>query len=315
MSLDEVIDQIHKKSKSSKEDITKKVDEIHGNYSGLITKEGAALILAKEMGVEMQTNQRKRLQIKNIIPGMRNVNFVGKITRISPVNSFEKQNGKKGRVCNLFVADSSGYVRLPLWNEQVELVENESLKIGDIVQVANAMSKENIYGDVEISVGKFGMIKRIDESDEFVDVKSIERYMPGENMRVKIASMVPGNFDVKATITRVFRGKFTFDSDGEPSLVISCLIEDDSGEMRAVFFRETAEKLCGISAKEMESMDMDQRFERVSRAILGRELMLSGRAQMNKMSEAMELVVNSVKDINTLDESTRILEDVESRLV
>lgn len=316
MSIDEVISQLQKKSKLSKEELRKKIDEVHVSYSGLITQEGAALILAKEMGVEIPTNRAKKLQIKNIIPGMRNVNFAGRIFRISPIRNFEKQDGKKGRVVNLFVADSTGYLRIPLWNDQVELVENESLKVGDVVQVVNASSRENIYGDVEIHVGKFGSIKPVEDGIDFISLEEInKKYFSAETPRVKIQDLVPGNFEIAAVITQVFKSNFVFESDsGEKFLVVSCLADDGSGDIRIVFFREIAEEVCNISTKYLEGISPEERYNKISDHLVGRMLVMSGRVQQNKIFENLELVVNSVKDINPLDESKRIVEGLESKL-
>lgn len=316
MSIDEVMLQLQKKSKLSKEELRKKIDEVHASYSGLITKEGAALILAKDMGVEIPTSRTKKLQIKNILPGMGNINFLCRIFRISSIRNFEKQDGKKGRVVNLSVADSTGYVRMPLWDDQVELVENESLKVGDVVQVANVSSRENIYGDVEIHVGKFGSIKPVEEEVEFISLDEInKKYFSGQTPRVKIEELVPGNFEIAAVITHVFKSNFVFESDsGEKFLVVSCLADDGSDDIRVVFFREVAEEACKISTRDLEDLSPEERHNKISDQLVGRMLVMNGRVQQNKIFENLELVVNSVKDINPLDESKRIVEGLESKL-
>jgi replication factor A1 len=65
---------------------------------------------------------------------------------------FEKF-GKKGKLCNVIIKDSSGTVKLTLWNEQVELVS-----MGDMVKISNGWVSE-WQGEKQLSTGKFGKLE------------------------------------------------------------------------------------------------------------------------------------------------------------
>ena len=137
-----LISIIEKKGKMENSKVNNLIDDKYAEFGGMITREAAAHLVAKGIGIELPKATGTKLQIKNIMAGMRGVNLVGRIFKISPVNEFQKKNGDKGRVANVFVSDGTGYTRVPLWNDQVDMVQEEVINVGDAVEVVNAMTKE-----------------------------------------------------------------------------------------------------------------------------------------------------------------------------
>ncbi len=327
--MDEIITELEKQTNLSKKEIMERIDKKCKDMDDLVTEEGAAYLVARELGLNIASN-RRQLQIKNIVPDMRNLNVIGRVLRISSINEFEKQNGSKGRVVNLTLADSTGSIRLPLWNEQVKLVE-EAIKIGDAIQVTNGFSQENVFGNIEISLGRFGSIRQVDDSFELPSLEDLTRkFFSLTTERASIKDIVPGNFEVRATITDVFKGKFIFNTcsvcgstfvdnkcpehgDVEPSanLVVSCIADDGTDSLRVVFFRELAEKVCGIHSSELAVKEPDIRYELVKEKLLGREFILSGRVKKNVAFDRIEMIVNDFKDLNVLEESKRLVGSIE----
>ena len=81
-----------------------------------------------------------------------NVNVEGTIAELGEVREFEKF-GKQGRVCNATLKDDSGEIKLTLWNEQIdEINENDKVKI------TNGYVKE-WQGEKQLQAGKFGTIE------------------------------------------------------------------------------------------------------------------------------------------------------------
>ena len=65
MSYEEIVEVIVKKAGVSKEEINKKVEEKLSLLSGLISKEGAAHIIANEMRVKVFEDLMKNIKVKN----------------------------------------------------------------------------------------------------------------------------------------------------------------------------------------------------------------------------------------------------------
>lgn len=336
VSADEILKELEKTSNLSREDLLEKVNKKQKELSGLISFEGAVYLVAREFGLDLLEKSRKELQIKNIVPGLKKVNVCGRIFKISPIVEFQRQNGNKGKVVNLFIGDATGHFRLPLWDEQVKLVEDESISLGDTVQITNGFAKENIYGDMEVSLGKFGSIRPIEDAGFPTSDELIKRIFTQESERTNIANLVPGNFEIKGTLVNVFKGNFLFkvcpicgsslsEKEGkfrcsehgevEPNLnvVISSIIDDGTSDMRIVFFRSQAEKLLGSKAGELAELDQEKRYQLVKDRILGRELIVFGKVKKNNISGRLELIVNEAEDLNLLEESKKLAEEIELR--
>ncbi len=331
--IEELVEVLHQKSGVPKEEVRKRVREKLEEFSGLVTEEGAVLLVAKELGVEMLERIRRRLEIKNIVPGMKRVCFVGRIFKVGPVVEFEKQ-GVSGRVVNLYVGDSTGYVRLPLWNDQVGLVEEGLLKVGDVVQVTRAVARENIFGETEVLLGRYGSVRTVEDESVEAELPAaqelLRKYLQAVPERKNIEDLKPGRVEIRGWVVHVFRGNFIFEvcpfcnlavTDStceehgavrpEAALVVSCIVDDGTSNIKAVFFREVAEKFTGLSAKEIKDLSKEERYERVSGAILGKEAVLVGNVKRNKLFGNLEFLVNEVKEVDWEEEAERILGRIE----
>lgn len=331
--FDEVLDKIEKQSNLSRTELMKKIDKRYEELDGLITREGAAYLVARDLDISLPTIVRK-LQMKNVVIGMRNINVSGRIFKISKINEFERMDGSKGKVVNVSVSDGTGCLRVPLWDDQVDLIENESVKLGDTIQITNGMSKENVFGDTEISLGKFGGIRQIEDTMEFPSEEELsKRFLFSSSERVLLKDIAPGNFEIKVTIVHVFRGKFLFtvcpvcssrlDGDKcsehgtvEPNyaLVLSCIADDNTSDLRVVFFRELAESVCDIPSQELVLMDSDERYEKINEKLLGRDLIISGKVRKNKMFDSLEMIANDFTDINVLEETKKLVDEIELKV-
>jgi len=333
--FDTIIDELEKQTNVSKEELKKRVENKQKELSGLVTLEGAGHLVAREMGIDLFEKFNKKLEIGNIVSGMRNVDVIGRVFKISGITEFARSDGSKGRVVNIFVGDRTGYVRLPLWDKQVSLIENDEIKLGDIVQISAGLAKENIYGDIEVSLGKFGIIRAIESDVSFPSADDLLKklFLPS-NERVEIKNLVTGNFEIRGTVVNVFRTNFIFDvcstcgsrvdenkkcsehGDVEtaPALVISCILDDGTGDIRIVLFRSLAEQVIQADASKLNSLDPEARYDFIKEKLLGRELALAGKVKKNERFGNLEFLVSSLKDLNVLEESKKLAEEIESKL-
>jgi len=335
VSTEEILIELTKSTKLPREGLVEKIEKKQNDMAGLISFEGAAYLIARELGIDLLEKVRRELQIKNIVPGLKKVNVCGRIFRISPIIEFKKQNGNSGRVVNLFVGDATGHIRLPLWNDQVKLVEEESVKIGDTIQITNGFAKENIYGDVEVSLGKFGNVRQIEDSTFPPVDELMKRAFASGTERATISSLVAGDFEIKGNVVNIFRGSFLFrvcpicgrslaDKEGkfvclehgevEPNMniVISTVVDDGTDDIRVVFFRSQAEKVLGLSANELSKLELEERYRLIKEKILGKELVLFGKVKKNNISGSLEMIVNEVKDLNILEEIKKLADDLKA---
>ncbi len=92
------------------------------------------------------------MQISDLKPRMGNVDVTADVIEVEAPREFAKF-GRQGRVANAVLEDSTGKVKLTLWNEQVEQV-----KKGDKVHISNGYVNE-WQGEMQLTTGKFGKME------------------------------------------------------------------------------------------------------------------------------------------------------------
>lgn len=339
LSTEELVKEISGKSGKNGEEVKKLIKDKQVELSGLVSEEGAAYIVGRELGVELIRDTRRELKIKNILPDMRSVNIIAKVVNSYEPREFER-NGKKGVVSSLILGDDTGTIRLPLWNDEVKLISSLGIAQDDMLEVSGAWAKPDKRSDgVELRLGKRGKMKKLEGADrpDMANIHSGQSNDPrapaGPAQMMEISKLKPGmNAQVRGCLVQVYKRKPYFevcpqcgsraeDKDGsyackdhgavEPSynLLLSGVIDDGTGNIRFVLFRDQAEKMLGKSAdevkKEFEGDGSDQFWAKFKG--LGKDFVIEGRVKTNDFSNETEILANSVTEIDIKEESQRLL--------
>lgn len=318
-SYDELVSIIQEKSGLSKEEIEKRIKEKIDKLSGLISREGAAHIVANELGVQIieKVAEATQLEIKNIVEGLRNVCVVGKVIRKFEVKSFNRSDNSEGKVGALILADETGSVRVVFWNDHIK--EFENIKEGDILDIKNAYARKNKFsGNIELQLNSNSKLTINPEGVELnVDVVNSNNYDIPERKEIKDLSEEDSNVELLATIVSVFDihffetcsqcnkrvkevdGKFICDEHGEVEpvyrAVLNLILDDSTDTIRAVFFNNQIKMLLGLDDSALlELKDNPEKFSEVRNKILGKIIKVVGRTNKNEMFDRLEFVVNLV---------------------
>ena len=111
-----------------------KVQETIAKYEGLLTREVAIKLLAKENGL-IKDEAKKINEIKS---GAKKVWLRAYVKEIEPTRTFGE---KKMRA--VVLKDETGEIKLKLWNDQLGLLKK--IKIGDLVEIKYAYEKNGLY--------------------------------------------------------------------------------------------------------------------------------------------------------------------------
>jgi replication factor A1 len=122
------------------------------------------------------------MEIKDLVANQGKVDLVLEVVEKEEPRTFEKF-GKSGRVCKATVKDSSGEVKLTLWNDDVD-----KIKVGDKVHLQNGWCSE-YQGEKQISAGKFGSLEVV-ESTESTESAAPEPTPPTEEPSVSEEEIV-----------------------------------------------------------------------------------------------------------------------------
>ena len=89
-NYERILEKIASSAGLSKEEVERQIEAKRAKLSGLISKEGAAQVVASELGVSFENEV---LKIDELLPSMRKVNTSGKVIFISPVRTFKTKKG------------------------------------------------------------------------------------------------------------------------------------------------------------------------------------------------------------------------------
>lgn len=330
-ALEDVISDLEKATNFSRKQIYERIREKHDELSGLVSMEGAAHLVARDMGINVLKPYEREFKLRDVKPGMRNLNFKARIVQITDIREFNRKDGSVGRVCNLMLSDGTGEVRLPLWDKQVEMTEKGILSEGDVVEVKDAFSRENPFSGVEVRLSKLARIEKVEDDEEIPRVE----FKGGVYDRILISNAREGDHELMGTLIQIFdtnpifttcptcRKKVERTEEGhkcqehgvvEPleNLVISGIVDDGTGSMRAVFFREQAEAISGLEPKSLSSLSREGAMKLIRENALGSEVTLRGRVRKNKLFDTLEFLVNETKELNVHEEIKRLIDEIES---
>jgi replication factor A1 len=314
--MDDFVKKIASESGLPEEKIIEMINEKRDELSGMVSGEGAAHIIAKELGVSLFSG---KLKIESIIPGM-NVSVLGRIVNIGGIREFSRE-GSKGRVANLLIADESGSIRLSLWDNEIDKLGDFSL--GELVKITG-FAREDNTGRPELRLGKFGSIKKSKEEFPSVEALMKERRYDRKNLaEIKENSSA----SIRASLLQIFEGNIFYytcpkcnsklkDSvcsehgrvEPDYALVLSGIIDDGSDNMRVVLFGENAERLLNLSTDEAKRIfDGDGITALLSRIELGKDFIFEGRVRRNTYFDRLEFVVNNIKNVNVKEEIELLL--------
>lgn len=296
-NYEKLFERISRVSGLTKEEIERRVEAKRAKLSGLISKEGAAQVVAAELGISFD---KEKLKIDELLPGMKKVNLVGKVINIFPVREFNK-NGKQGKVANFIIADETSNIKVVLWDiNHISLIEENKLTENNVIEILNASMRDN-----ELHLGSFSELKISKEilNEVKTQTKSRER---------KISELsISDNIKIRAFIVQMFDPKFfnvcsqckkkINEQDGnffcndhgsvipEKRALVNIVIDDGTSNIKTVLFNDALNSI---------EYDSDGDIGKQKQHFIGKEYVFYGNVRKNKLYGTLEFVVSRVEEIN-----------------
>lgn len=238
MRVEDTIEMIlEERPDESREALKRRVQDKSDELGPTISMEAIAMIVALEIGIEFSIDRK---MIGGLEEGMKGLSIKGVVKRIEEPRPFQRKRGGEGSVRGIIVGDSTGTIRLVLWDKQGDFVEEDLLDIGDTVLIDNAVVKAGYKESIELGLEKGGSVTilqrgegGVEESDpEFIDLSTLEE----------------GMYDVavKGTILRVSDITSFSRKDKSVGKVINATIENETGSVKVTFWDDFAERMNGI---------------------------------------------------------------------
>ena len=307
---EEIILKINENTKMNVSEIEERIEKKMKQLSGLISKEGAAHIVANELGVKIFEPLSGRLQIKNVLTGMRDVETVGKVLQVSDAREFMR-NDAVSKVASMLIGDETGTIRVVMWGSQADNVAN--IMQGAVIKVLGGYVRDN-NGRKEIHLNDRSQLL-INPKGETISEVNAE--IKGNRKEIKDLNENDNDVELLGTIVQVFdikyfetcprcgkRAKpsaalFECSEHGNVipsySYVLNAILDDGTETIRCVFFRNQVERLLNMAQEQVLRFKQEPAdFEAVKNELLGTITKLIGRTNKNSMFNRLEFVVNNV---------------------
>ncbi|MGI6589173.1 MAG: OB-fold nucleic acid binding domain-containing protein [Candidatus Iainarchaeum sp.] len=267
----ELINQIAEQTGKTPEEIKELISARIKKFDGLLTEEGAIFMIQKELGLKQETLEQ--VAISDLKEGMKGVEIKGEVTTIFPTKEFEK-NGKKGKLKSFVLNDSTGEVRVTLWNEQVD---QYPLNRGNEIIVSNIFVK--LYNETkQVTLGFGGKI----------EIKNKKEIPP-----TKLAELKSGmsSVGILGRIMRKFPCK-DFESGERKGKLCSFQIADESAIIRATAWNEKADEIEKFN--EGDAIEIENAYTKEGR--FGVELHLGYSADIKETTKSVPSQMELLKD-------------------
>jgi replication factor A1 len=297
------ISKIIEETGLNRKEIQDLVNEKKEELKGLISEEGALFIIAKELGVDVKSENKELMgdldiNISDITKDMKNVTLVGRIKDILRVYEFDKSDGTKGYVGSFILHDSTGDIRVVLWDEDVAIFQDTNFIKGEIVKVINAYPKIGRDGNLEIHIGRLGKVIITPEDVDYKKYPKIkDEILPIKDVTPNLLSVsIEGKVMSKSPIREFTR------KDGNSGKVCNIVIRDKSDKIRVSFWNENVENLNDfeigdvISIKNAKPRESNFQPNTI-------ELNTNNYSQIRKLNKELDFEAKIVENIKSLQEN------------
>ncbi|MFH1710803.1 MAG: DUF2240 family protein [Nanoarchaeota archaeon] len=295
-SYEQLLERISRASGLEREEIGRRVEAKRAKLSGLVSKEGAAQIVAAELGINFEKQKSKIAELE----GVRRVNITAKIIKLFPVKEYKKEN-REGKIGSMIAADETGSVRIVLWDmNHIGLIEKGELKEGEVIEIANGNMRNSEvhlsgFSDIKISGEKIENVK----TERSYSEKKMAEIKSGEAVKLRafiVQAFEPRFFDVCPECSK----KAVSDGDGavcekhgrvvpQKRALLNLVLDDGTENVRAVLFSEQIDNA---------GFNLEEDFAVEKAKFLGREMAFSGTVRENKYFNNQELFISDIEEIN-----------------
>jgi replication factor A1 len=304
-----------------------KTIDMHANKNSTIKKS------QKKIDVEVGLIQNiKKLQENKGV-----VSFKGKVTSLDDLKEITSKSGEILSLLGFILSDDTDWIRVTLWRETAEefsrkLSLDQGLLLKNVLLRFNNFSQRN-----EISTINDSAIELI-----HLELKNLKTVEFGKRIKdtsysgnyIKIDMIDnPGIVEIKGYIARdltnitiyeacnkcmkkVDNCKCEIREKTEFRMIINLIIDDGNGSIRTTFMGEKAEKLIGVATDKLvqikETPDFEKFLEKTSSELLGKDIIIKGRAKFSDYSNSYEISVYDFKYLDIDEELERAMKIIET---
>lgn len=318
-----LITQLVEKSGVNEEDIRTRMKEKIDKFSGLLTEQGALVLLSRELNVRLPVFEKanEKLTLNQLKMGMNNVDVVAQVKYADRVKTYAK-NGKEGKYLAVRLSDETGEALFTFWNEQADDAAQKNIRVGSTVTLSNA--RVGVFNQMtQLSLGYNGIYTIENEAGMN---SSTEMNLPAATANTttntnqqptgKFSELNEGTWiETNAHVLDVLPGKGYYvrclacngklqkrentcpicmtEGKIDARLLVSLLLDDGSKPLRGVAFENEVVALYEKTKEELLNM-FETDKETIDQTLRGAYVRIHGKAKMGMDKISLEIAINRV---------------------
>ena len=239
--ISEIIGTICKITGQSPDDVQTLIQEKIDSYKGLLTEEGAAHVVAQELGVTITQHREESvptITVRDILsemqPGTRGITVTGRVLQIMGPIEFERKDRQgKGILQSLTLGDQSGNIRTVIWGNHTRLISENMITRGTIIKIRAGYTRIGRSNEMELHVGDRSQIEILSSISQ-----ELEDKLPDpEDLLCPLDSLIIGEIiDTKGIITWKGEVRDFVRKDGTSGKNLSLRITDKTVNIRTILW-------------------------------------------------------------------------------
>lgn len=166
----------------SEEELEREIERKKEEYKEFISEQGILFLIAKEQGLNIRSPNidpvvydlieeedidydEFKINISEVEEGMTNIVLLGRVGLINKTNFFMRNDSSTGKVSSFLLKDNSGVIKIVLWGENVDLMENEVFEFNHVVRILGGYSKIN-NDHLEVHLGRKARLMLLSAEEE-----------------------------------------------------------------------------------------------------------------------------------------------------
>lgn len=195
--------------------------------AGYLTDQGALFLVAADLGASFDNVQRTKRGIKDLYIGARDLDLTVRLLNNYPIRVFTKKDTNE-RIENrtISVYDAGGSIKVRLWDNLTHVIEDNTLKPGDLIQIKNCYVKSALNGKPIINIGEGGNIYLYEGNDTTIPD------LDGVTSNIDDVRSERENAVITGLVSSIPRIIEFSDSRGERKKSLQTMLSNESGDRK-----------------------------------------------------------------------------------
>ncbi|MBN1683530.1 hypothetical protein JW865_08270 [Candidatus Bathyarchaeota archaeon] len=227
----------------NREAVERLIAEEKNKAAGLLTDEAAAHLVASNLGLDSAGERiETKLKIGGLTSGLNDVSITGRVIHLFAPRTFNRTDGRQGKVLRILLGDSTGLVPVVFWDDRADHVLASKVVKGRIIRILHGYSRERQgTNELEVNVGSRGQIymEPLDAIDkEFPEISTF--------FKTPVDVNSPGSVNIEGVIVEKSTPSFFTRKDGSEGKVSRLIMEEGGAQIPIVLWDDKVDELISI---------------------------------------------------------------------